>query len=391
MSDSGSDCEEPIYEIEVASPVNIALVKYWGKRDVSLILPFNDSISLTLDENYLGTRTVVRYSTEFVDDEICLNGKDIEISERLQSVIDELRRLARKQAIKKKLPAAQLMKLSRTKFQIKTKNLMPTAAGLASSASGLASIAYGIAQALKLTDINISQIARLGSGSACRSISGGLVQWYSGEEENGSDSRAEQIYSSDHWPELCFLVLVVSQNRKKIGSTAGMQKSLETSSMMNTRNQIVDERIKEIKWAFSVKNFESLAEVTMRDSNMLHAICQDTYPPIFYLNETSHALINFVTQFNQLSKEIKLAYTFDAGPNCFLLMEKQSLPLVSSLIKTCFLADQSIRNGISEEVSIPEEFSELQKTFIDYKGEVEYAIQTNIGSGSKVVVPPFQV
>ena len=62
-----------------------------------------------------------------------------------------------------------------------------------------------------------------------------------------------------------------------------------------------------------MKNFESLAEVTMRDSNMLHAICQDTYPPIFYLNETSHALINFVTQFNQLSKEIKLAYTFDAG------------------------------------------------------------------------------
>ena len=79
------------------------------------------------------------------------------------------------------------------------------------------------------------------------------------------------------------------------------------------------------------------------------------------------------------------------GPNCFLLMEKQSLPLVSSLIKTCFLADQNIRNGISEEVSIPEEFSELQKTFIDYKGEVEYAIQTSIGSGSKVVVPPFQV
>ena len=143
------------------------------------------------------------------------------------------------------------MKLSRTKFQIKTKNLMPTAAGLASSASGLASIAYGIAQALKLSDIDISQIARLGSGSACRSISGGLVQWFSGEEENGSDSRAEQIYSADHWPELCFLVLVVSQKKKKIGSTAGMQQSLETSSMMKTRNQIVDERIKEIQWAFS--------------------------------------------------------------------------------------------------------------------------------------------
>lgn len=78
------------------------------------------------------------------------------------------------------------------------------------------------------------------------------------------------------------------------------------------------------------------------------------------------------------------------GPNCFLLMEKQSLPLVTSLMKTCFLADENIRNG-SEEIPVPDEFSELQKTFIDYKGEVEYAIQTSIGSGSKVVVPPFQV
>ena len=74
-------------------------------------------------------------------------------------------------------------------------------------------------------------------------------------------------------------------------------------------------------------------------------------------------------------------------------MEKQSLPLVTSLIKTCFLADQNIRNCSTEEIptEIPAEFSELQKAFIDYKGEVEYAIETSIGSGSKVVVPPFQV
>ena len=79
------------------------------------------------------------------------------------------------------------------------------------------------------------------------------------------------------------------------------------------------------------------------------------------------------------------------GPNCFLLMEKQSLPLVTSLIKSCFLADENIRNGSTEEIPVPDEFLELQNTFIDYKGEVEYAIQTSIGSGSKVVVPPFQV
>ena len=136
------------FECVVTAPVNIALIKYWGKRDTELILPYNDSLSLSLDEEKLGqssilkidiilkkgTKTTIEFSTDYEADTLNLNGKDIEISERLANIIDELRRLARKEAIKSKMDASKLMRLCRYRFRIKTENNMPTAAGLASSA-----------------------------------------------------------------------------------------------------------------------------------------------------------------------------------------------------------------------------------------------------------------
>ena len=84
----------------------------------------------------------------------------------------------------------------------------------------------------------------------------------------------------------------------------------------------------------------------MRDSNQLHAICMDTYPPIHYLNNISFSLIDFVTSFNKIGAGPSLAYTFDAGPNCFLLMEEKTLPIVTAVLKECFLKDPAdIRFG----------------------------------------------
>ena len=125
----------------------------------------------------MGTQTQIHFSTSFEEDSLCLNEKNEPISERLRIVIDELRHLARREAIRRKSSSAELMRLSRTKFQIKTQNLMPTGAGLASSASGLASLAFGLARCLEISEkTDLTPIARLGSGSACRSLSGGLVQ-----------------------------------------------------------------------------------------------------------------------------------------------------------------------------------------------------------------------
>jgi diphosphomevalonate decarboxylase len=122
-------------------------------------------------------------------------------------------------------------------------------------------------------------------------------------------------------------------------------------------------------------------------SNQLHAICMDTYPMIHYLSDTSFSLIDFVNDFNIVSKSTKLAYTFDAGPNCFLIMEKETLSTVSKILKECFLKDENIRFG-----SEPSDFnSELYKDIIhsykDQKGSVEYCIQTEVGSGPKIIQP----
>jgi len=376
------------FECVVTAPVNIALIKYWGKRDTELILPYNDSLSLSLDEEKLGTKTTIEFSTDYEDDTLNLNGKDIEISERLANIIDELRRLARKEAIKSKMDASKLMRLCRYRFRIKTENNMPTAAGLASSASGLAAVTFGLAVALGLeSKIELSGLARQGSGSACRSMFGGLVHWNRGMEENGSDSIANQVFDERHWPELKFLVLVVSGEKKKIGSTGGMQRSVETSKIMQQRAVITKDRIDEIKWAYQSKNFSVLAETTMKDSNQLHAICLDSYPPIHYLNDTSFQLIDFVTRFNEICGETKLAYTFDAGPNCFLLMEEKTVSLVSAIIQECFLKDHSIRFGSAEKLEIPKKFEALLSNFVHCKGTVAYAIESGVGSGPKIIKP----
>lgn len=138
-------------------------------------------------------------------------------------------------------------------FRIVTENKMPTAAGLASSASGMACITFALCTALGIAEsVDMSRLARLGSGSACRSIYGGLVQWEAGTEEDGSDSIAKQIYPAHAWPELRVLVLVVNGEKKKIGSTKGMQMSIETSDFMISRPKQCKDRIQEVCWAFQV-------------------------------------------------------------------------------------------------------------------------------------------
>lgn len=378
------------FECTVTAPVNIALVKYWGKKDQSLIIPYNDSISLTLDEAHLGTKTTVRFSTDFLDDSMILNGAETEMSNRVQNVIEELRRRARKVAIRKKLAATELMKLSRYRFQIVTENNMPTAAGLASSASGLASLTLAIAVALGIDrEVELSAIARQGSGSACRSMHGGLVRWHSGTDESGVDSISEQVMAESAWPSLRVLVLIASDRKKSIGSTAGMQSSLQSSKIMLDRPQITRERIDEIVWAFKSRNFAALAEVTMKDSNQLHAICLDTFPPIHYLQEASFGLIDFVHAFNDCVGETKLAYTFDAGPNCFLLLEKADVPLVSRLLQICFLEDSTIRFGTTSndaDINLAK-FEALIGRFQANKCSISYAIETKMGSGPKILSP----
>ncbi|XP_015252156.1 PREDICTED: diphosphomevalonate decarboxylase-like isoform X1 [Cyprinodon variegatus] len=195
--------------VTCTAPMNIAVIKYWGKRDEDLILPINSSLSVTLHQEQLKTTTTVAISRSFKEDRLWLNGKEEDISHpRLQSCLREIRRLARKRRSERNPRSTESVGLSH-KVHICSVNNFPTAAGLASSAAGYACLVYTLAQAFGVEG-ELSGIARQGSGSACRSMYGGFVQWIMGSKEDGKDSVAQQVEPESHWPELRVLVLVVS-------------------------------------------------------------------------------------------------------------------------------------------------------------------------------------
>ena len=190
---------------------------------------------------------------------------------------------------------------------------------MASSAAGYAAFVVSVGKLFNVKG-DLSAVARRGSGSACRSMHGGFVKWTKGSDNiTGLDSVAVPLFPENHWPELRVFILVISGRKKAVGSTDGMQSSVETSPLLHHRSaEIVPKRLIEVKSAIASRDFRAFAEICMKESNQLHAICRDTFPPLQYLNDASHTVIQFVHAYNRYHKTCCLAYTFDAGPNAFL-------------------------------------------------------------------------
>lgn len=374
------------------APVNIAVIKYWGKRDEELILPINSSLSVTLHQDQLKTTTTVATSTSFQEDRIWLNGKEEDINHpRLQSCLREIRRLARKRRNDGD-PALDSTGLSH-KVHICSVNNFPTAAGLASSAAGFACLVYTLARVFGVEG-ELSGIARQGSGSACRSMYGGFVQWIMGQKEDGKDSLAQQVEPETHWPELRILVLVASAERKPVGSTSGMQTSVKTSSLLKHRAEaVVPGRMAEMMEAVRRKDFPAFAELTMKDSNQFHATCLDTYPPIFYLNSVSKQVINLVHRYNRHYGETRLAYTFDAGPNAVIFTLQQYVPEFVQVVQHFFPPEsnggQFIKGLPVKHAFISKELQQAIGLEPMSKG-ISYIISTKVGPGPGVVTDPSQ-
>ncbi|GJP51610.1 hypothetical protein CLOM_g10762 [Closterium sp. NIES-68] len=207
-------------------------------------------------------------------------------------------------------------------------NNFPTAAGLASSAAGFACLVFALAELMGVKEAypgELSAIARMGSGSACRSLYGGFVTWDKGELPDGTDSMARQVKAEDHWSDLVIIIAVVEEREKDIGSSDGMKRSAQTSALLQLRAQhVVPGRITAMEAAIAARDFPAFARLTCADSNQFHATCLDTAPPIFYLNATSRRVIGFVEEFNAQGGQPRAAYTFDAGPNAVMFVERQN-------------------------------------------------------------------
>ncbi|PQE26252.1 diphosphomevalonate decarboxylase protein [Rutstroemia sp. NJR-2017a BBW] len=370
------------YQASTTAPVNIAVVKYWGKRDPKLNLPTNSSISVTLSQSDLRTHTTASCSPSYPSsDALILNSQPQDVSgARTQACFRELRSLRAELEAKD----ASLPKLSTFPLRIVSENNFPTAAGLASSAAGFAALVRAIANLYELpaSPTELSRIARQGSGSACRSLFGGYVAWQMGEKADGSDSVAVEVAPASHWPTMRALILVVSAEKKGVSSTSGMQITVETSELFKRRAEVVvPAAMAKMEKAIKEKDFESFAKVTMMDSNSFHAVCLDTHPPIFYLNDVSRAAIRAVEDINKAAGKTVAAYTFDAGPNAVIYFEEENMGKVAGALKSVL---SGVDGWSAKDVEATSAEGIDERAAKTLKDGVSRVILTGVGGGPEV-------
>ncbi len=299
------------------APPNIALVKYWGVRDRERALPFNSSLSVTLER--LRSRTTVRFDPTLRRDEVVLNGEVASGGPREAVVrfLDRVRSLAGRD-----VPA-----------QVRSSNNFPTASGLASSASGFAALAGAASAAagLRLSPRALSQLARFGSGSAARSVFGGFVEWRAGERSDGRDCYARPLFGPGHWPDLVDLVLLVEGAPvKAVRSADAMQLTVRTSSAYERRLAEIPDRLRAIRRAIRDRDAEALFPVVMEECDSFREVCETTVPPLNYLTTTSRAVLGEVRSLNRAAGRSVAAYTHDAGAHVHVFLLRPDLARVRS-------------------------------------------------------------
>lgn len=302
---------------------NIALIKYWGNINDMLRLPANSSISMTLGG--LMTTTTVEFCENLSQDSVQIGGAQVngEAAARVSRHLDHVRQLANVQW------AANVV----------SENNFPTGAGIASSASAFAalSVAATTALGLRLSERELSALARLGSGSAARSVPGGFVEWYAADRHE--NSYAETFAPSEHWA-LCDLIAVVSRIHKTTGSTEGHALA-NTSSYQAARVATAPERLRVCKQAVLERDFEALATVVELDSTMMHAVMMTGTPALFYWQPPTLAVMAEVREWR--SGGLPVCYTIDAGANVHCLcpveyadsveMRLRAIPGVSDILR----------------------------------------------------------
>jgi len=278
---------------------NIAFIKYWGNRDDTLRIPSNGSISMNLDG--LTSHTRVRFDPSFRQDTLVLNGAMATqpARQRASALLGRVRTLAGLQEF----------------AQIESFNNFPTGTGIASSASGFAALTLAASRAagLVLDQTALSRLARTASGSACRSIPGGFVEWQAGS--NDLDSYAVSIAPPDHW-NLVDCIAIISHTHKHTTSQQGHSLA-STSPLQTGRISGASERLQLCRKAILNRDFDTLADVIELDSNMMHAVMMTSNPRLMYWQPATIQVMLAVQHWRKSG--IPAAYTIDAGPNVHVI------------------------------------------------------------------------
>jgi diphosphomevalonate decarboxylase len=303
--------------IEAQAHSNIALIKYWGKRDLQLHLPTNSSLSLTLDALY--TRTQVEWQTSLTADQVFLNGASAPEAQALK--------------------VRRFLDLIRTQYGIRgyawvnSTNHFPTGAGLASSASGFAALALAATAAadLDLSTDELSRLARQGSGSASRSIYGGFAQWNKGFRADGRDSYAVPVAEGDDFP-LRLAVVILESRPKAVSSSEGMAHTVNTSPLYSGWLGSVEADLRQLKRALAEHDFVSLGQIAEHNALKMHATALASQPAVLYWQPETIAVLHHIWQLR--AEGLPCYATIDAGPNVKVLVQPSHADALVATLQT---------------------------------------------------------
>src|SRR3990172_1000115 len=292
---------------------NIAFIKYWGNRDDVLRLPQNGSISMNLAGLHSHTR--VSFDPGYEADTFSLNDQ-AQVGaglERVSQFLDIVRTMAGKN----------------WRAQVESANNFPTGAGIASSAAAFAALAVAASRAigLELTESQLSALARRGSGSACRSIPAGFVEWLPGTKD--ADSYAISLAPPAQW-DLVDCIAILKETHKMTGSSAG-HRLAGSSPLQQARISSSAARLDRGRQALLARNFDALASVVELDSNLMLPVMMPPTPPLFYWEPASIEIMKAVPEWRRSG--LPVCYTLDAGPNVHLLCPEESVAEVRSRLE----------------------------------------------------------
>ena len=297
----------------IAHP-NIAFIKYWGNQDDILHIPLNGSLSMNLAA--LTTTTSVEFRTDLRQDDVVIDGRSASPAalQRVSAFLDLIR---------------IYMPEKNVKAIVISQNNFPMGAGIASSASAFAALAAAASRAagLELEETALSRLARHGSGSACRSIPDGFVEWLPGRDDE--DSYAVSIAAPTHW-QLVDLIAVVNRAHKEVGSSAGHALA-KTSPLQTARVADCPHRLAICRNAVLKKDFTAFAQVVELDSDLMHAVMQTSTPPLLYWEPTTVEIMKSVRAWR--ADGLQVCYTIDAGPNVHVICLQNDSARVESLLQ----------------------------------------------------------
>lgn len=288
---------------------NMALVKYWGKRDEALVLPHTGSLSMTLDALWTDTR--VTFTGKEGADELLLDGAPAAVGEtaRASTLLDLVR------GERASLGAAR----------VESRNSFPTAGGLASSASGFAALAAAASWAAgdDPDSRTLSILARRASGSACRSVLGGFVEWTRGERADGVDSHALQHLTSSAW-DVAMVIAIVDTGRKEKSSRDAMRDSVETSPFFDAWVHTTTRALSDAKEALAARDLERLGTIAEASFLRMHATALANDVPAIFWKPATLALLEAVRALREAG--VGAWATIDAGPHVAVLCAAADAP-----------------------------------------------------------------